>query len=126
MILKFSEKFHHQFSHFLYLVTCFLRIMVSLLCRSQRRTILSPFTKLDRDKLEHVFFDTACNRHSNGTVTLRKNISKYKNVRKWMVEFLRKFENCGTKIKRVNSLLMIKINKFTVFYFNFLWCWGRL
>ena len=33
--LKFSEKFHHQFLLFLYLVTGFLRVTVSLLCRLQ-------------------------------------------------------------------------------------------
>ena len=36
------------------------------------------------EKLE-LIFDTACNWYSNETV------KKYKNMRKWMVEFLRKF-----------------------------------
>ena len=39
------------------------------------------------------FYDTACNRHNNKTVTLRKHVSKYKNKRKWFVEFFIKFEN---------------------------------
>ena len=44
MILKFSEKFdYHRFSRVLNLVTCSLRVMVSLLCRSKGRTISSPF-----------------------------------------------------------------------------------
>ena len=34
-----------------------------------------------------------CDRHSNETVTLTTHASKYKNVRKWMVEFHRKFKN---------------------------------
>ena len=29
-------------------------------------------------------------------------------MRKWMLEFLRKFENRGTKIARVNSILFTK------------------
>ena len=33
--LRFSEKFGHQFSPFLYFVKCFLRVPVPLLCRSQ-------------------------------------------------------------------------------------------
>ena len=50
--------------------------------------------------------DTTCNRHSNETVTFRKHVIKYKNKRKWMVEFFRKFENSGIKITRVNSILI--------------------
>ena len=48
-----------------------------------------------------------CDRHSSETVTLRKHVNKYKNMRKWIVEFLRKFENCGIQISRVNSILII-------------------
>ena len=43
-----------------------------------------------------------CDRRSNETVTLRNHVNKYKNMRKRMVEFLRKFENRGTKISRIN------------------------
>ena len=50
----------------------------------------------------------ACNRHSNETVTLGKYGSKYKNMRKWMIEFVRKFENASIIIARVNSILMSK------------------
>ena len=53
-------------------------------------------------------FDLACNRHNNETVTLKKHVSKYKNMQKWMVEFLRKFENRGIKIARVNSIRITK------------------
>ena len=35
-----------------------------------------------------------CDQHSIETVTLRKHDTKYKNMRKWMVECLKKFENC--------------------------------
>ena len=49
-----------------------------------------------------------CDRHSNETVTLRKHVTKYKNMQKWMVEFIRKFENRGIKIARVNSILTTK------------------
>ena len=47
-------------------------------------------------------------RHSNETVTLRKHVTKYKNMRKLMVEFLRKFENRGIKNALVKSILNSK------------------
>ena len=66
--------------------------------------------QLEMDKLYLCIFDTASHTaccmysliHSNETTTLRKHVSKYKNMRKWMEEFPRKFENRGTKIDRVN------------------------
>ena len=65
-------------------------------------------------------------RHSNETVTLRKHVTKYKNVRKWMVEFFRKFENCGIKIARVNAILITKsiyVKSFTLILYD---VWGPL
>ena len=41
-------------------------------------------------------------------MTLRKHVLKYENMQKSMVDFLRKFENRGTKINRVNSILITK------------------
>ena len=49
-----------------------------------------------------------CDRHSDKTLTLRKHVTKYKYMRKWMLEFLRKFENRGIKIDRVNSIRITK------------------
>ena len=49
-----------------------------------------------------------CDRHSNETVTLRKRVTNYKHMSKWMVEFLRKFENRGIKTARVNSIRITK------------------
>ena len=37
-----------------------------------------------------------------------KHVTKYKNMRKWIVEFLKKFENRGIKITQVNSILITK------------------
>ena len=59
-----------------------------------------------------------CDRHRNPD-SQGKHIIKYKNIRKWMVEFLRKFENRAIKSGRDNSILITKIYKFTVIYFNF-------
>ena len=47
-------------------------------------------------------------RYSNETVTLRKHVSKYKHMQKWMVEFNRKFENPGIKIERANLIHITK------------------
>ena len=52
--------------------------------------------------------DTAWDRHSNKTVTLRKYVTKYKNMQKWMVEFRRKSESRGDKIARFNSICITK------------------
>ena len=49
-----------------------------------------------------------CYRQSNETVTLRKHVTKYKNLRKWMVEFRRQYENRVIKIARVNSIRITK------------------
>ena len=51
-----------------------------------------------------------CDQYSNETVTLRKHITKYKNMQKWIenFEFLRKFENRGHKVARVSSILITK------------------
>ena len=52
----------------------------------------------------------ACDRHSNETVTLRNNVIKYKNMRKYMVEFLRITASRRIKIARVNSIRITKSN----------------
>ena len=61
--------------------------------------------------------------YSNGTMTPRKHVIKYKNMRKWMDEFRRKFENRDIKIARVNSILITRSINFVI-YFNFVRCLG--
>ena len=63
-----------------------------------------------------------CDRHSNETVTLRKHVTKYKNVLKWMIEFLRQSESRGDKIVLVNHILIT----ISIVYFRFVRCWGPL
>ena len=67
-----------------------------------------------------------CDRHSIETVTLGQHVTKNKNMGKWMVEFLIKIENRAIKIGRDNSILITKINLFTVIYFNSVRCWGSV
>ena len=49
-----------------------------------------------------------CDRHLDETVTLTKHVTKYKCLRKWMVEFLSKSQSRVIKIARVNSIRMTK------------------
>ena len=46
--------------------------------------------------------------HSNETVTRRKHVANYQNMRKWMVEFLSKHESRGNKIALVYSIRITK------------------
>ena len=63
-----------------------------------------------------------CDGHRNETVTLRKHVIKYKNIQKWMVEFLRKVENRGIEIARVNSILITR--SFNLQLFTLILCGG--
>ena len=59
--------------------------------------------------------DTACDRYRNETAALRKYITKFKNMRKWIVEFVRKSERRGDKIALVNSIRITK--SINLYYF---------
>ena len=50
----------------------------------------------------------ACDRHWDETVTLTKHVTKYKYMRKWMVEYLSQSQSRVIKISRVNSIRMTK------------------
>ena len=52
---------------------------------------------------------------SNETVSLRNQVIKYRNLQKWMVEFLKNIENRSIKIARVNSILIIKSTNLRLF-----------
>ena len=84
---------------FLYLVTCFLSVAVSLQCRLQAvskiRVPIYPCL-ISESKLNYSTFWPAQQRNRD----LMKHVTKYKNMRKWMVEFLWKFENRSIKIAR--------------------------
>ena len=58
-------------------------------------------------------------RHCNETVTHdKKRGTKYRHMRKCMVEFFIKFENRGTEIARVNSIRVTKSIKFTLILYG--------
>ena len=56
-------------------------------------------------------------RHCNETLTLGKHVTKYKNIRKLIVEFFRKIENRGIKIARLNTILITKSIDLQLFTF---------
>ena len=95
-----------HFRMFFFFIFCFLRVSVSLLCRLQAvsRIYVTIYPCLISEESRN------CSSlpHSNETVTLMKHVAKYKNIRKWMVVFLRKIESRGIKIARVNSICIIK------------------
>ena len=94
-----NSTIHFHVRMFLYRITCFLRIAVSLLCQLQA---VSKIHVPIYPKGNEIF--RLCDRHNNETVTLGKHVTKYKHMRKWLVEFLRNFENPGIKIARINSI----------------------
>ena len=49
-------------------------------------------------------FDTACDQHISKPEPHGKHVIKYKNMQKWMVEFLGKYKSRGDKIILVNSI----------------------
>ena len=67
-----------------------------------------------------------CDRYSNETVTLRKHVTKYKNTRKWIVKFFRKFKNSGIEIAWVNSILITKSINLQLFTLILLSVWGSV
>ena len=102
---RFSNFLRKSTIHFctcLYLVACFLRDTVSLLCRSQGRTISSSFINWN------MYLLYSCNLHSNETVTVKKHVTKYTNMLKWMVEFLRKFESHCCPVCGPNQDVLIR------------------
>ena len=120
---NFPNNTNINFRMCVYLVTCFLTVAVSLLCRSKGRKISSPFCNYQTG-INNVtcIFDTACNRHSNETVTLRKHVTKHSNLRKLMVLVP---EN--VRILALKSLdLTLFLSPILSIYFNFVRCWGAL
>ena len=115
-----------HFRMFLYLVTCFLGVTVSLLCLLQvvsKLTCMFQFISIQFVKGDEIV--RPCDRNRNETETLREHDTKYKTIQKWIAQFPIKFQNRGIKIAQVNSILITKsINLH--FYFNFVRCWGSV
>ena len=72
---------------------------------TQYKNLVPIYPYLIREEDEIV---QACDRHRNETVTLTKHVTKYKYMRKWMVEFLSKSQSRVIKIALVNSIRMTK------------------
>ena len=117
-----------HFRMFLYLETCFLRVTDLLLCRlqvvSEIHAPIYPYLISERRRNCSTLWPAQQQNRD-----LRKHVTKHKNMWEWMVEFLRKFENRGIKIARVNSILITKSINLQLCTLNLdggvgpLWCW---
>ena len=63
-------------------------------------TSFSPNLIIVKEDEIYLAFD----HHSGKTVTLGKYVAEYEQMRKWMIEFLSKFQGRGFKIARDNSI----------------------
>ena len=105
MTLRFYEKFYYPFSHFSIFDNMFPENHGFVAVPVTSSNNFFSIHKLDIDiYIEKCKFDTSCNRHSNETVTFKKQVTKYKNMRKWMIYFFKKSESRRDKISRVNSI----------------------
>ena len=97
-----------NFRMFACLVTYFLRVTVSLLCRLQAvskiNVAIYPCLIISEGRRNCSTIWSA----QNETASVRKHVTKYKNMRKLMLLFLGKFENRCIKIARVNSIRITK------------------
>ena len=100
MTLRFSEKYDHQFLHVFIFNNTFPESHGSLAVPVKISKKIVSLHKLDRDQLEHVSLIQLV---ISIAMTLRK-CQKYKNIRKWMTEFIKKSGSRGDKIVRVNSI----------------------
>ena len=103
-----SEKFHHPVSHVFLFGNMFPEsrgfvAMPVTSCIKDTCSNVSQSNLWRETKLFDIVTDTATKPRLSG-----KHVTKYKNMRQWMVKFLRKFENRGNKIARFNSILIIK------------------
>ena len=101
-------------------LTCFLRVKASDYAGyKQNQSYMFQFIPNQLETGDEIV--RPCDRHTNETVTLRKYVTKHEKTRKWMVEFLRKFENCVIKIARDNSILITKsinLQLFTLIFYG--------
>ena len=102
------------------MVTCFLRVAVSLLCRLQAVSkihvpIIYPCLIIIA-KGDEIVRPFDC--HNNKTAAVRKHDINYKHMCKLMLVFLEKFDNRGIKIARVNSIRIKKIDEFTLILYG--------
>ena len=122
MILKFSKKFDHPFLHIFIFGNMFpgSHGFVAMPVTSCFKDAHSKFIFIKSVKEDKILW--LCDEHSNETMTLRKHVTKYKDMRKWMMKFLRKFVNRGIKMAQVNSILTtksIKLQLFTLILYSF-------
>ena len=122
---NFVRNYTIYFHMFLYLLTSFLRVTVSFLWRSQAvskiHVTIYPFltSELKRN-CSSLWPAQQQNRDSQ-----QAYVTKYKNIRKFMIEFFQKFESRDDKIAWVNSIHIKKSINLLKFFtvLGQLWYW---
>ena len=115
-IPKYSEKFDHPFRTFFYLVTCFLRVTVSLLCRLQAVSkIHVPIYLISEGRLN-------CSTLWPGTATkpwLGKHVSNINTCENWWLNFSILLELTRFAVEG-GWLLIFRIFKSILFFVNWI------
>ena len=108
-LANFSEKFDHSFRMFLYLETCFLRVMASLICR------LQDVAKIHFPIYSNLISEGRwnCDRETGTAMKPWLSGNMFPNIKTcehlWS-NFSKKITNRGIKIVRVNSIITKSIN----------------
>ena len=113
-----------NFRMFECLVTCFLRVTVSLLCRLQAvskiHVPIYPCLLISKGRRNCTTFDRH-SKFSNGTATVRKHVN----------QIFAACENLCWYFSENLPIVALKLIELTQFalpnlsiYFNFVWCWG--
>ena len=87
-----------HFRMVLYLVTYLVRVTVSLLCRLQAESKIHVPIYPHPILVKGEEIVRPCDQHINGTVTVRKHVTKYKNMQKWMMNFSQNLRIAALKL----------------------------
>ena len=123
--LNFLRNSIIYFGMFLYLVTYFLRVTGLLLYAGYKPYHRYMLQFNPTWLVKRVEIVRPCDRHSIETVTIRKHVTKYKTLRKLLVEFLKKIETRAIKSEVLYSYHQ-NLSIYSHLYFNFARCWGSV
>ena len=106
-ILKFSEKFDHQFLHVFIFGNMFPVSDGFVAVKVKMSNNFRPPSQIRQGQIRTISSIQLVTGIAT-KLTLRKHVTQYKNIQKLMVEFLRKCESRAIKISLVNPILITK------------------
>ena len=124
MILKFSEEFDYPFSQVFIFCNMFPESKGFVAVPVTRSNNFVSLHYLDKDKLGNVSH-TACNRHNNGTATLRKHNPNIKTCEHWWSNFSENLRIVALKLLELNWFWSPNQSIYS-YLFNFVRCLGPL